>query len=473
MVDAQREKLRTKLLKEERKALRHEHDRDEWQTAWRREAPRGKAEREVHSSVARELDKLQVDQDKVDRRRRAQVWKYRTLAREQPEFGAPDPPQIVRAGRKPHRSAAELHAAELQVEGVVMPVDQARLALQRDMAVAAARVAARDPQEFALRRKGEMLNAQCAEDERKIFDLLRRIDTTVRRHDALISQMRSVMRRKRPAPWQEKWAHTAWVLLSKFRRAAAQACPFAPHQSFAVHVDTATRDMLGSSWRCARTTSLRPTLLRKHVDTVVRNATVNLVFDVSPATPRDHSSGQTQCTAECSVHWFKNGLPLECGTAGIAVTAEALGADHAVGRESASSAVAAGVQRLQLTVNHFCPEDEGWYYVEVRNAFGVLRTPETCLGLQQPPTFFRAAKDVKVATGHHAMFWPLVVGSPPIKFVWYFDGGQGREQMQCTSNLLNIASTLPHNAGEYTLVASNSAGSATCSALLILEEQDG
>ena len=472
MVDAQRDKLKAKLLKEERKALRHEHDRDEWQAAWRREAPRAKAERELHSSVTRELDKLQVDQDKVDRRRRAQVWKYRKLALEQPAFGAPDPPQNIHAKGKSQQSAAELHEAQMQAEGVTMPVDEARLALQRDVAVAAARVATRDPLVSALRSKGEMLRVQSADDERKIFDLLRRIDTTVRRHDALIRQMRSVMCRKRPAPWQENWANVAWALLSKFRRAAAQVCPFAPHQPFAVHINTTTRDMLASSWRCARKISWRPTLLRTHVDTVVRNAPVNLAFDISPATSIDRSSAQPRCTADCTVHWFRNGLPLDGRALGIAVNAKALHADDLVGCEFASCAVAAGAQRLQLTVDRFCPEHEGWYHAEVCNAFGALRTPDMCLGLQQPPSFFRAAKDVKVAAGHHAMFWPLVVGSPPIKFTWYFDSGEGRKQMECTSNLLNIATTLPHNVGEYTLVASNSAGSATSSALLVLEEEE-
>ena len=129
--------------------------------------------------MKRELKKLMTDQDKTDKRRRAKTWKYRKLPSAPPAFGRPDPKPKRKlegaaspdAGTREAKTGKEI-AAELAGE-MVLPVDEAKMALERDISTAALRVADRAPHEVALQRDGAVTRAKLTEQARVVFDLLR------------------------------------------------------------------------------------------------------------------------------------------------------------------------------------------------------------------------------------------------------------------------------------------------------------
>jgi len=87
-----------------------------------------------------------------------------------------------------------------------------------------------------------------------------------------------------------------------------------------------------------------------------------------------------------------------------------------------------------------------------------------------PPAFDVEPTNLSVIVGSNAVFSPLVSGTPPISFQWYFDNAplaNGGRVSGAASSLLTIANVATNDGGNYQLVASNSVGVTTSSVAVL------
>ncbi len=82
------------------------------------------------------------------------------------------------------------------------------------------------------------------------------------------------------------------------------------------------------------------------------------------------------------------------------------------------------------------------------------------------PVIGSCANSLSVTTGQSASFTVFAGGSAPVTYQWYFN--TNTPIANATNTLFTIASVQSTNVGTYTLIASNSAGTASCSATLAL-----
>lgn len=94
-----------------------------------------------------------------------------------------------------------------------------------------------------------------------------------------------------------------------------------------------------------------------------------------------------------------------------------------------------------------------------------------------PPSFIRKLKNTNAVLGTSAVLECRVSGSAPISVGWFQDGNEIVSGPKCqwsfSENVctLNLSLLEPSDAGTYTCVAANVAGSAECSAVLAVQGQ--
>ncbi len=131
-----------------------------------------------------------------------------------------------------------------------------------------------------------------------------------------------------------------------------------------------------------------------------------------------------------------------------------------------NGAAISGATNSQLTFNPVALADAGKYSVTVSNVAGAVTSREATLTVN-PPTpvsIYSQPQGQRVYAGQSASFGVSVNGSSPVTYQWQKNG---TPIAGATSSYYSINSTVPADAGSYSVVVTNAAGSVASSAAVL------
>jgi uncharacterized repeat protein (TIGR03803 family) len=129
------------------------------------------------------------------------------------------------------------------------------------------------------------------------------------------------------------------------------------------------------------------------------------------------------------------------------------------GRPLGSPAV--GANFLSCTLTNVATDQAGNYNVEVVNGDGSVTSSNAVLTVEVfPPSVTVQPSNLLVLPGRSAAFGVSANGTAPFCYQWQF---KGANVLNATNALYSIPSVVTNNAGNYAVVVTNSAGSATSS----------
>src|SRR5208282_4505705 len=99
--------------------------------------------------------------------------------------------------------------------------------------------------------------------------------------------------------------------------------------------------------------------------------------------------------------------------------------------------------------------------VVVTNAAGSITSSVATLTVLVPPTIAAPPQSLTVTQGQNAAFSVTPAGTAPFAYQWLFNGGA---ISAATTSGYTVANAQSTNAGSYTVVVTNAAGSITSSA---------
>ncbi len=116
-----------------------------------------------------------------------------------------------------------------------------------------------------------------------------------------------------------------------------------------------------------------------------------------------------------------------------------------------------------LTITNAQLTDAGGYSVVVSNAYGVVTSSVAQLSVTvpDPPTIITQPQDQSVSAGDSANFSVEAGGSEPLSYQWYYNTNTLVDG--ATDNTLTLTNVQPGEAGVYSVVVSNLAGTVTSS----------
>ena len=121
-----------------------------------------------------------------------------------------------------------------------------------------------------------------------------------------------------------------------------------------------------------------------------------------------------------------------------------------------------GATSASLTLTGVQPANAGIYTVVVTNSASSVTSAVAVLTVPLPsPTITLQPASQSVVAGASASFSVTASGTAPLSYQWQFNGAN---LSGATSTSLTLAGVQPANAGSYTVVVTNSAGSATSAA---------
>ena len=123
-----------------------------------------------------------------------------------------------------------------------------------------------------------------------------------------------------------------------------------------------------------------------------------------------------------------------------------------------------GATTTTLTISGVQPADAGSYTLVVSNGAGNVTSGVATLTVTGPPAITTQPVSQSVLAGANASFTVTASGTAPLSYQWRFNGAN---LSGATSTRLALAGVQPANAGSYTVVVTNSTGSAT-SAVAVL-----
>jgi hypothetical protein len=123
-----------------------------------------------------------------------------------------------------------------------------------------------------------------------------------------------------------------------------------------------------------------------------------------------------------------------------------------------------GARTNTLSVTNVQPADAGSYTLVVSNAAGVVTSAVAVLTITGPPMITVQPASQSVAVGTNAGFSVIATGTPPLSYQWLFGTAPITDATNASLILTNVQ---PADAGSFTVVVTNSAGSAT-SAVAVL-----
>ena len=117
----------------------------------------------------------------------------------------------------------------------------------------------------------------------------------------------------------------------------------------------------------------------------------------------------------------------------------------------------AGQTSRTFVISNVTPSQAGDYSVIVSNSIGVTVSPEARLMVFQPPDIPVAWTNLLVTEGGHVYLPAYATGDPPLFYQWQFNGMDMPGETNSSLLLFNLGT---NQAGNYTLVATNSHGRA-------------
>jgi hypothetical protein len=126
------------------------------------------------------------------------------------------------------------------------------------------------------------------------------------------------------------------------------------------------------------------------------------------------------------------------------------------GASAISGATTSGYSIATVTTN-----DAGNYKVVITNSAGSITSSVATLTVLVPPSILTSPQSQTVSNGANATFTVVAGGSPPLTYLWKFNGGA---LASATSSSLTITNVQAGNQGDYTVVVSNSVMAVTSSA---------
>jgi sugar lactone lactonase YvrE len=129
------------------------------------------------------------------------------------------------------------------------------------------------------------------------------------------------------------------------------------------------------------------------------------------------------------------------------------------------SANLAGATASSYTVVNTQSTNAGSYSVVITNSLGSVTSSVATLTIIVPPAITTEPLSLTVTQGNNAPFSVAVSGTAPFAYQWLFDGGA---ISAATASGYTISNAQPANAGSYSVIVSNSAGSVTSSPPAVL-----
>ncbi len=121
----------------------------------------------------------------------------------------------------------------------------------------------------------------------------------------------------------------------------------------------------------------------------------------------------------------------------------------------------AGATNASLSFAGVQPTNAGLYSVVVTNVAGSVVSPSARLTVNVPPTIARAPSGVAAVAGANAAFSVVANGSEPLSYQWRLGGVNLPGATSSTLTLTNVQNT---QAGAYSVVVTNAAGTVTSAA---------
>jgi uncharacterized repeat protein (TIGR01451 family) len=118
----------------------------------------------------------------------------------------------------------------------------------------------------------------------------------------------------------------------------------------------------------------------------------------------------------------------------------------------------AGATNSTLSLAAVQPSNAGLYSVIVANRVGAATSSNALLTVNVPPTITRQPASVTASQGASVTFGVTAAGTLPLIYQWSFNGSS---LPNATNSTLTLPGVLPSNAGSYSVVVGNVAGSAT------------
>ena len=116
-----------------------------------------------------------------------------------------------------------------------------------------------------------------------------------------------------------------------------------------------------------------------------------------------------------------------------------------------------GATNTSLTLPDVQPSDAGGYSVVVTNSAGSVTSTVATLTVLVPPTIVVQPTDQTLTLGGTATFRVVAAGSAPLSYQWFF--GQTNLLSGSTNASLGLPGVQPSDAGGYSVVVANAAGS--------------
>ncbi len=119
-----------------------------------------------------------------------------------------------------------------------------------------------------------------------------------------------------------------------------------------------------------------------------------------------------------------------------------------------------GATNSTLTISDISDSDAASYSVVVSNAKGSVLSSIATLTVIDPPSIAAQPTNLLVLAGTNVAFCVTITGTPPFSYQWQFNGAS---VFNATDAVYAIPSAAPYNAGDYSVLVSNPAGSVTSS----------
>ncbi len=124
-----------------------------------------------------------------------------------------------------------------------------------------------------------------------------------------------------------------------------------------------------------------------------------------------------------------------------------------------------GATNASLSLSDIQPSDLGSYSVVITNDYGSLSSASATLAYAVAPTISAPPSDLLLPAGQNAAFNITATGSAPLAYQWQFNGAN---LDGATKSALTLTNIFAAEAGEYTIIVSNMAGSTNASAALTI-----